>query len=156
MKGSKWSYEREIEGCHDWHHVETDIFRTLLLWQEVWYRAGSQPGRPLPHVHVYSLAALWMPECLTFWGWKTHALYIFWTSTHISFLLNSLDSFPLSLVYTCAYPVLKSLTNQSVKGQYITDAGDQHFSRTSVLVTVTSVYVKEDAEEAQVEPFEEL
>ena len=81
------------------------------------------PGLPSADLSTHWLLSEWLTTGLS-GGGKTSALYICWTPTHFSFWLNSTDSFLLSLVYTGAYPVLKSLTNRSVKGQYVTQTND--------------------------------
>ena len=89
------------------------------------YRPGSQPGRkrwpPPPGSHLNLLAALRMTDRQILWSRNTSTLYIFKTPTHFfpSCTINVIHF--LCLLFThVQYPVLKSLTNQSVKGQYVT------------------------------------
>ena len=112
--------EREREGISMTDtHVGTDIFRDLLLLASLMAALIQSREEPGPSALMCLLAGCspidWPPD--SGWGRKTSGLYIFWTSIDFPFSLNSRDSFPLFL--QMQYPVLKSLTKQSVRGLYV-------------------------------------
>ena len=122
--------DREMKDCHDWHHVERDIFQnrsgtdrfTLYLLNPCWD----------PYFRTFLLHASQPVGCLAFppsvlsTHWLLSELLTMWLSCHyIIFGMLTYFSFPFpihvnhfhSTLFTqVQYPVFKSLTNQSIKG----------------------------------------
>ena len=121
--------EREKSDNYDWHYVGTDIFKSQSGTAWVYIISSDLLHTFLSHVAIHISEPFFFvllnpgatgaqddKSCLLSWPLLSCHYIIFWMPTHFSW-----DSFPLSQVYTSAYPILKSLTNQSVKCQYVTD-----------------------------------
>ena len=84
--------ERERMCVHyDLHHVMTGIFRTLLLWPDVWYGVVSQLGSCLTPRPSDLSARLLLSETPT--AWLPCYYIIFRTTTHFSF------QFPVHMIH---------------------------------------------------------